>query len=71
LAGLKAHIGAAASVDRAFATLLAEIVVSASGSVDPYPSTKRVEVAASVAGISESVMAVLTPDEMPPLRASA
>jgi hypothetical protein len=67
LVGLRARLGGDTVIDRELATLLAEIVVAANGSVLEYSGAQRLDVATSVATIGEAIMAVLTPDEMPPL----
>jgi hypothetical protein len=56
----------AAELDRGLATLLMELVVTSWGSTTQYSEDARREIVGSVALISEAVMAVLTPDEMPP-----
>jgi hypothetical protein len=67
LVRLQAQLDGETAIDRELATLLAELVVAANGSVLEYSGPHRLEVARSVATIGEAVTAVLTPDEMPPL----
>jgi hypothetical protein len=67
LVRLRAQLDGETVIDRGLATLLAEIVVAANENVLDYSGEQQHDVARSVVTICEAVIAVLTPDEMPPL----
>jgi hypothetical protein len=67
LARVRAALADHEVVDRALATLLALTVVHAFAAVDSYSGDERKDVEESVATIGEAVIALLTPDDMPPL----
>jgi hypothetical protein len=67
LVQLRDELGESDVVDRELATLLVELVVTSSAAVGEYPPGERADVDESAALVGEAVMAVLTPDEMPPL----
>jgi hypothetical protein len=67
LVRLRAQLDGETVIDRGLATLLVEIVVAANENALDYSGAQRPDVAESVVTICEAIMAVLTPDEMPPL----
>jgi hypothetical protein len=66
LKALREQLSDDKELDRGLVTLLMELVVTSWGSTPRYAEATRREVIGSVALMSEAVMAVLGPDEMPP-----
>jgi hypothetical protein len=66
LVNLREQLSDVKDMDRGLVTLLMELIVTSWGATPQYSEPARREVVGSVARISEAVMAVLTPDTMPP-----
>jgi hypothetical protein len=67
LAALRAELGATSTIPRPTATLLLDGLVSSWATTTRYSGPDLIAVEQSLATLGEAMMAVLTPDQMPPL----